>query len=156
MTERDIQVVLGKHLFRNNICIPNVSMYCPEKTEYEADFVYFSMETQFLTEVEIKTNFQDFKNDFKKKRYHDCKNVKYLYYAMPSCVYSEYREEINNMLGDAGLILIDETDTDSYRGNLLRFGGFVKRAKARADWYELSPTGLMHYLKIGCMKWVNR
>lgn len=58
--------------------------------------------------------------------------------------------------GDAGLILIDETDTDSYRGNLLRFGGFVKRAKARADWYELSPTGLMHYLKIGCMKWVNR
>ena len=148
MTERDIQVVLGKHLFRDNICIPNVSMYCPGKTEYEADFVYFSMKTQFLTEVEIKTNFQDFKNDFK--------NVKYLYYAMPSCVYSEHREKINNILGDAGLILIDETDTDSYRGNLLRFGGFVKRAKARADWYKLSPTGLMHYLKIGCMKWVNR
>ena len=156
MTERDIQVILGKHLFRNNICIPNVSMYCPGKTEYEADFVYFSMETQFLTEVEIKTNFQDFKNDFKKKRYHDCKNVKYLYYAMPSCVYSEHREEINNMLGDAGLILIDETNPDSYREELFRFGGFVKRAKARTDWYELSPTGLMHYLKIGYMKWVNR
>lgn len=29
-------------------------------------------------------------------------------------------------------------------------------AKARDDWYELSPTGLMHYLRIGCMKWVNR
>ena len=60
------------------------------------------------------------------------------------------------MLGDAGLILIDETNPDSYREELFRFGGFVKRAKARADWYELSPTGLMHYLKIGCMKWVNR
>ena len=59
-------------------------------------------------------------------------------------------------LRQQGLILIDETDTDSYRGNLLRFGGFVKRAKARDDWYELSPTGLMHYLRIGCMKWVNR
>ena len=29
--------------FLNNVCIPNVSMYCPGHTEYEADFVYFSM-----------------------------------------------------------------------------------------------------------------
>lgn len=67
MNEKDIQYVLGKHLFLNNVCIPNVSMYCPGHTEYEADFVYFSMKTQFLTEVEIKTNFQDFKDDFNKK-----------------------------------------------------------------------------------------
>lgn len=53
MNEKDIQYVLGKHLFLNNVCIPNVSMYCPGHTEYEADFVYFSMKTQFLTEVEI-------------------------------------------------------------------------------------------------------
>ena len=58
MNEKDIQYVLGKHLFLNNVCIPNVSMYCPGHTEYEADFVYFSMKTQFLTEVEIKTNFE--------------------------------------------------------------------------------------------------
>jgi hypothetical protein len=75
---------------------------------------------------------------------------------MPSCVYDEYREEINNMLGDAGLIIIDETDTDSYRGNLLRFGGFVKRAKPRKEVYPLSDKELMYYLRIGCMKWVNR
>lgn len=156
MDEKDIQYVLGRHLFRKKICIPNVSMYCPGRTEYEADFVYFDLKTQYLTEVEIKTNIHDFRRDFKKKRYHDCKNVKYLYYAMPSCVYSRHREEINNMLGDAGLILIDETNPDSYREELFRFGGFVKRAKARADWYELSPTGLMYYLRIGCMKWVNR
>ncbi len=43
MNEKDIQFVLGKHLFLNNVCIPNVSMYCPGHTEYEADFVYFSM-----------------------------------------------------------------------------------------------------------------
>lgn len=92
-------------------------MYCPGRTEYEADFIYFDLKTQYLTEVEIKTDIHDFRRDFKKKRYHDCKNVKYLYYAMPSCVYDEYREEINNML---------------------------------------SPTGLMYYLRIGCMKWVNR
>lgn len=156
MTEKDIQVVLGKHLFRNNICIPNVSMYCPGKTEYEADFVYFSMETQFLTEVEIKTNFQDFKNDFKKKRYHDCKNVKYLYYAMPRNLYEENRNEINFFFKDAGLILIDEIDSDDFRGNIYEFGGFIKRAKQRKEAYPLSDKELMYYLRIGCMKWMNR
>ena len=131
MNEKDIQYVLGKHLFLNNVCIPNVSMYCPGNTEYEADFVYFSMKTQFLTEVEIKTNLQDFKDDFNKKRYHDCKNVKYLYYA------------------------IDKSTTLNH-GVQYSFGGFVKRAKERKNWYSLSPTGLMHYLRIGCMKWVTR
>ena len=52
--------------------------------------------------------------------------------------------------------MINELDTDDFRGNIYEFGGFVRRAKARDDWYELSPTGLMHYLRIGCMKWVNR
>ena len=104
----------------------------------------------------IKTDIHDFRRDFKKKRYHDCKNVKYLYYAMPRSLYEENRNEINFFLKDAGLILIDEIDTDDFRGNIYEFGGFVRRAKARDDWYELSPTGLMHYLRIGCMKWVNR
>ena len=155
MTEHDIQVVLGKHLFREKICIPNVSMYCPGRTEYEADFIYFDLKTQYLTEVEIKTDIHDFRRDFKKKRYHDCKNVKYLYYAFPRTLYNTYRETIDSMLGDAGLIIIDETTTVN-NGVQYTFGGFVKRAKARDDWYELSPTGLMHYLRIVCMKWVNR
>ena len=59
------------------------------------------------------------------------------------------------MLGDAGLILIDETTTVNH-GVQYTFGGFIKRAKERENWYSLSPTGLMHYLRIGCMKWVNR
>lgn len=70
MTESDIQNVLGKYLFRKKICIPNVSMYCPGKTEYEADFIYFDLNTQYLTEVEIKTDIHDFRRDFKKKRLH--------------------------------------------------------------------------------------
>lgn len=75
---------------------------------------------------------------------------------MPRSLYEENRNEINFFLKDAGLILIDEIDTDDFRGNIYEFGGFVRRAKAREDWYELSPTGLMHYLRIECMKWVNR
>ena len=153
MDEKDIQYVLGKHLFRKKICIPNVSMYCPGRTEYEADFIYFDLKTRYLTEVEIKTNIHDLRRDFNKKRYHDCENVKYLYYAMPRSLYEENRNEIKFFLRDAGLILID---TDDFRGNTYKFGGFAKRAKPRKEVYPLSDKDLMYYLRIGCMKWVNR
>lgn len=156
MTEQDIQYVLGEHLFRKKICIPNVSMYCTDRTEYEADFIYFDLKTQYLTEVEIKTDIHDFRRNFNKKRYHDCKNVKYLYYAMPRSMYEENRNEINFFLKDAGLILIDEIDTDDFRGNIYEFGGFARCAKPRKDVYPLSNKELMYYLRIGCMKWVNR
>lgn len=43
MTESDIQFALGRHFFLKKICIPNVSMYCVGKTEYEADFIYFDV-----------------------------------------------------------------------------------------------------------------
>ena len=66
MTEQDIQYVLGRHLFLKNICIPNVMMRDSGKPPYEADFVYFNLNTLHLTEVEIKTDINDFRNDFKK------------------------------------------------------------------------------------------
>ena len=83
-------------------------------------------------------------------------NVKYLYYAVPRSLYNDHSDDIDKLLGNAGLILIDEIDTFDIRGNLYEFGCFAKRAKARKDVYPLSPNGLMHYLRIGCMKWVNR
>lgn len=36
------------------------------KPPYEADFIYFNLNTLHLTEVEIKTDINDFRNDFKK------------------------------------------------------------------------------------------
>ena len=156
MNEYDIQTVLGKHMFLKKVCIPNVSMYGNNTTEYEADFIYIDLKTRFITEVEIKTDIRDFRRDFKKKRYHDCKNVKYLYYAMPRNLYEENRNEINFFLREAGLILIDEIDTYDFRGNIYEFGGFIKRAKPRKEIYPLSDKELMYYLRIGCMKWVNR
>lgn len=156
MNEYDIQTVLGKHMFLKKVCIPNVSMYGNNIAEYEADFIYIDLKTRFITEVEIKTDIHDFRRDFKKKRYHDCKNVKYLYYAMPRSLYEENRNEINFFRNGAGLILINEIDTDDFRGNIYEFGGFIKRAKPRKEAYPLSDKELMYYLRIGCMKWVNR
>lgn len=154
MTESDIQNVLGKHLFRKKICIPNVSMYCPGKTEYEADFIYFDLKTQYLTEVEIKTNIHDFRRDFKKKRYHDCKNVKYLYYAMPIEVYALNKTEVLDAIGNNGLILI--TYKVRKDGAIIEQVDFKKRAKARKEAIPLNQNKLEYFMKIGCMKWVNR
>ena len=71
MTEHDIIQALGVHLYLKYICIPNVLMLGDNCTEYEADFIYFKHNQRFLTEVEVKTNIEDFKRDFNKKRYHD-------------------------------------------------------------------------------------
>ena len=51
MIEQDIQYALGQHLFLKNVCIPNVLMSGIKKAPYEADFIYFNLNTLHLTEV---------------------------------------------------------------------------------------------------------
>lgn len=65
--EISIQKALGKHLFLQNICIPNVLMYQKGHKEYEADLIYFGRKSNYLTEVEIKIDIYDFRADFKKR-----------------------------------------------------------------------------------------
>lgn len=60
MTEYDIIQALGYHLYLKYICIPNVLMFGDDRSEYEADFIYFKHTQRFLTEVEAKTNIADF------------------------------------------------------------------------------------------------
>lgn len=148
MTERDIQSILGKHLFLQNVCIPNVLMYQKGKREYEADLIYFGRNSNYLTEVEIKISIQDFRADFKKVTFHDHPNVRNFYYAIPSCVYDKNKDEIDKKLNicGAGLILIDETAVKC----------FYKKSKPRNNAVELTDQDKINYLRIGCMKWVNR
>lgn len=157
MTEYDIIQALGVHLYLKYICIPNVLMFGDNCTEYEADFIYFKHNQRFLTEVEIKTNIEDFKRDFNKKRYHDHKHVKYLYYAMPIEMHEKHRQFIDSKLNEvgAGLILIDEIDTWDFRGNLCCVSKYVKRAKVRKNYREMTEEEYLRYLRIGCMKWVR-
>ena len=83
MTEEEMQKKLGRHLFLKNITIPNITMHGDGKGEYEADLIYFNLKVRVVTEIEIKVSIQDFRADFKKKRYHDHLHVGYLYYAVP-------------------------------------------------------------------------
>ena len=80
----------------------------------------------------------------------------YLYYAVPRDLYDDHYGVIDEMLGDAGLILIDEIDMFGCIGNIYRFGGFVKRAKRIKGSAKLNEKEKEYYMKIGCMKWVNR
>lgn len=156
MTESDIQNALGRHLFLQNVCIPNVTMHVPGHRPYEADLIYFNIKSDYITEVEIKVTVADFRNDFKKKYYHDHASVKYLYYAMPKDMYSKNKDEIDNMLNLAGIITISEGDTN-IRSGLLKTGvRYEKKARLRKTAQPMSQNEKINLMRIGCMKWVNR
>ena len=67
MDEETIQKKLGRHfgIDYRYVVIPNILMY-GNGGMYEADFIYINKKN-FLTEVEIKVSFNDFKADFNKK-----------------------------------------------------------------------------------------
>ena len=150
MTEEEMQKKLGRHLFLKNITIPNITMHGDGKGEYEADLIYFNLKARVITEIEIKVSIQDFRADFKKKRYHDHLHVGYLYYAVPQDMYEEHKDEIESLLGDAGLIVVS---TYKNKRGMVRY---IKRAKKRKEVRPLNENDVMNYLRIGCMKWVNR
>lgn len=56
LSEYNFLQILGGHLFKQNICVPNVLMTVHKKGQYEADLLYFNLKSLHLTEVEIKLN----------------------------------------------------------------------------------------------------
>lgn len=157
MDECRIQKALGKHLYLQNICIPNVLMYQRGKHEYEADLIYFGRKSNYLTEVEIKISIQDFRADLRKATYHDHPNVRNFYYAIPSSLYEKHKDEIEETIDicNAGLILIDE-EMDNKGISHCFVKSFHKKAKPRKNAVELTENEKNNYLRIGCMKWVGR
>ena len=68
--------------------VPNVSWGL---LPYEADFVCVNR-SGYLTEIEIKRSFEDFKKDFSKKHNHDDERVYYFYYCVPESIYDKVVE----------------------------------------------------------------
>lgn len=139
MTENEMQIIIGKHFGIKNICIPNVLMIGEYKKEmlpeikkleawqkpskmYEADIVYIT-KSNYLVEVEIKVDINDFRNDFKKKIYHSSPLVSSLYYAFPEELYKKYEDElleeynIPNKLSPDGISRIDGMTVEEYFKN---------------------------------------
>ncbi len=67
---------------RSDIIVPNVSWGL---LNHEADLVIMN-KSGYLTEVEIKRSWEDFKADFKKDHQHDDERVYKFYYCVPSSI----------------------------------------------------------------------
>lgn len=158
MTEKEMQLMLGKHFGIQYICIPNVLMIGEYRKEmvpeiekleawqkpskmYEADIVYIT-KSNYLVEVEIKVDINDFRNDFKKKIYHSSSLVSSLYYAFPEELYKKYKDETHDKTaGIAGIITVS-------------YGCKVKsKAPKRKEVAPLTDTQIKDFMRIGCMKW---
>lgn len=158
MTEKEMQLMLGKHFGIQYICIPNVLMTGEYKKEllpeiekleawkkpskmYEADIVYIT-KSGYLVEVEIKVDINDFRNDFNKKIYHSSQFVSSLYYAFPEELYKKYKDEIHEKTaGIAGIIMV------SYDCKV------KAKAPKRKEVAPLTDTQIKDFMRIGCMKW---
>lgn len=81
---------------RTDIMIPNLSWGL---LPYEADFVVVS-KSGYLTEVEIKRSWEDFKADFKKKHNHDAEQVYYFYYCVPVSIIGKVKEFLMEKYGE--------------------------------------------------------
>ena len=67
---------------RSDIMVPNVSWGL---LPYEADFVVIS-KSGYMTEIEIKRSWEDFKADFKKDHKHDDERVYKFAYCVPKSI----------------------------------------------------------------------
>lgn len=149
---------------RRNIVVPNVDWGF---LNHEADLLVLS-KSGFLTEIEIKRTWADFKADFEKKHTHYDEKLSYFYYAVPesigekvfnwlyegSFVSRKYRNTLRwtsshvikptaNNPHECGLILYAEPDAYYNRGH---FG--INVEATRMGWYKLSKDEQLKLLRL--------
>ena len=152
MTEKEVQCLIAERLGLGVVTIPNVLMIPSNHTGYgyEADLLYFRTQSPYLYEVEIKCYYNDFINDFKKKKYHNNDNIRGLYYAFPDEIWECHKDDIQDALKEknpgAGIMIA------SYRSS---YNLFFKRCKLKKV-KRLTVEQQMHYMRIGCYKWWKR
>ena len=79
---------------RSDIMVPNLSWgFLP----YEADFVVMT-KSGYLTEVEIKRSWEDFKADFNKDHRHDDERIYHFFYCVPITIFDKVKEFLTNKL----------------------------------------------------------
>lgn len=151
MTEREAQILIADQLGLSVVSIPNVGMPVGGWSWYEADLIYFRPKSGYLTEVEIKLDYQDFVHDFEKKHYHDDRDVKYFYYAFSPELWESRKDDILDVLADknpdAGIMTVP---TPAFP-NLI-----VRHARPRNGVDRLTPERQMKYMRIGAYKWWKR
>ena len=97
LTVQQIQLALhnsGLWNKRSDIMVPNLSWGL---LPYEADFVVMT-KSGYLTEVEIKRSWEDFKADFNKDHRHDDERIYHFFYCVPIAIFDKVKDFLINKL----------------------------------------------------------
>lgn len=93
LTLNQVETIIANHYgIRKNIIVTNVDWGL---LNHEADLLIMN-ESGYLTEVEIKRSFSDFKADFKKSHHHDDVKISAFYYAVPFKILDKVGETLYN------------------------------------------------------------
>lgn len=101
-TVEEIEDIIAYHEeypIRSKIIVPNVSWGF--FSGHEADMVVIN-KSLYLTEYEIKRSFEDFKNDFRKKDYHNDSRISALWYVVPESIGEKCKEYLISQYGFIG------------------------------------------------------
>lgn len=120
MKTSDIEIAVANYFKpRVNLIVPNVSWAF---THYEMDLLVVT-QSHYAYEIEIKVSKSDLVNDKKKRHNHNCKKIKFLFFAIPDSLI-QYKEHIPE---DAGIIVCSDnycggiSDTKMYRKPKMRY-----------------------------------
>ena len=124
---------------RQNIFVPNVSWGL---LNHEADLVIMT-KSGYLTEIEIKRSWEDFKADFKKDHEHYDERVYNFYYCVPESILGKVLEFLKERFGDALPAVIAYND----KGNITYNKGYAGMG-GRKLFIEEQLT----IARLGCMR----
>lgn len=143
LTVDEIQIALrnsGIWNKRQDIFIPNLSW---GMLNYEADLVIIT-KSGYLTEVEIKRSWADFKADFKKGHEHDDPRVYHFYYCVPESICERVAEFLQEKYGAGrpSVLCVSE------EGNIRHYDGGISHRGGRKLFLEEQLTAA----RLGCMR----
>ena len=151
----DIEVGLAKldeFNFVRNLVVFNVNgsssiMYL----DHECDVLVLS-KAGYLTEIEIKRSWEDFKADFKKKCGHnDCGVIKTFYYCVSELFADKVIEYLKeNKVDCYGVIIYSEEGEIEFRYEYIK-----QHAKSRWNVHKLYLEQQLYLAKLGCMRLIG-
>lgn len=137
-------------LFDQNtyIMVPNISYGL---LSYEADFIAMS-KTGYLTEIEIKRSFSDFKADFNKRHLHDDILISHFYYCVPEKIVEKVKEYLKEKYLSTtkcpAVLYYTETGeihSVAYFGNPSAFRNKYNRKLFPEEQFKLARLGCFRY-----------
>jgi hypothetical protein len=105
ITTPEMEIALSTWFdYRTNLIVPNVHW---GMNMHECDLLVVS-KAGYCTEVEIKISRADLRADARKKHGHECRRIKYLYFAISDCV----KTYLDLVPERAGIIIVSRSEFD--------------------------------------------